>query len=111
MAFSDELVLQGWERARAFADEDPSVWRLDECDAWMRCEHYGRENSEFGWKVEATSVGGPQSIENLRAFNMGNAFDRAQANARCCPQADRADQHPWEHSSGPRNRGVGPHHP
>ncbi|HEY0918260.1 hypothetical protein [Devosia sp.] len=111
MAFSEKLVQEAWERARASADQDPSVWRLDECGAWMRREHYGRENSEFGWKVEITSAGGPETIENLRAFNMGNAFDRAQGSAKCCVLADRVDQHPWEHASAPRNRDVGPHHP
>jgi len=106
MAFSDEVVQQVWERARASADQDAAVWRQDQCGAWMRREHYGRDNSEFGWKVESTTAGGPETTGNLGAFNMANSFDRAQGRARCRMVSDRADQHPWEHASGPRNRGV-----
>ncbi len=100
MAFSEELVHEVWERAKASADQDPSsVWRLDECGAWMRREHYGRENSEFGWKVEVTSAGGPETIENLRAFNMAthSTAPRGAPSAACSPTA-------WISSLGARER-------
>ncbi|MFZ5510388.1 MAG: hypothetical protein ACOZCP_10050 [Pseudomonadota bacterium] len=109
MALREEIVQQVWEHARVAAGQDPALWRVDECGAWINRLHYGRQDSEFGWKIENTSAGGPDTMENLRAFNVGNGFDRSQGQARCRVVADRSGQSPWEQASGPHNKGVGGH--
>ncbi len=109
MTLREEIVQQVWEHARVAAGQDPVLWRLDECGAWINRHHYGRKDSEFGWKIENTSAGGADTMENLRAFNVGNGFDRSQGRAHCRVVADRSGQSPWEQASGPHNKDVGGH--
>jgi hypothetical protein len=50
--WSEEQVESAWRRGRVLAQADASVWRQDACGAWMRRGHFGREDSEFGSKIE-----------------------------------------------------------
>ncbi len=106
MSFSDKLIQQVWEKARATFDQNSVTWRQDECGAWIRREHYGNVQSEYGWKIENVSAGGPAILENLRAFHQQNSFDRANAKAKCHVTADRAGLEPGEHVVQPRNRSI-----
>ena len=53
IVFSKELIQKIREqKSRAVSDQNPNLWRKDESGAWVRREHYGRRDSEFGWEIE-----------------------------------------------------------
>lgn len=104
MAHSEEVIRQVWEKARGMTELSPELWRRDECGAWIRRDHYGQTRSDFGWKIENVSVGGPDTVENLRAFHHANSYDRAGRHARCRVTADQTDIPVTGHVREPRNR-------
>ncbi len=104
MAFSDEMIQQVWEKGRGTFDQDSSIWRQDECGAWMKREHYGNQHSDYGWKIENVSIGGPDIVQNLRPFHCQNTFDKANHRAKCHVTADRTALEASEHVKEPRNR-------
>ena len=107
MAFSKEMVQQVWEQGRGTQDQDPTLWRKDECGAWMRREHYDSAHSEYGWKIENVSPGGPETLENLRPFHRENSFDRGAQHPRCQVTADQKKVDTREHIvDRPRNAAV-----
>lgn len=108
MGYSKDTVQNVWEKARVIAEQDPAVWRKDECGAWIRREHYQRENSEFGWIIANVSAGGPNELHNLRPFHHENSFDAGPGQPKCRVTADQKRIDPHEHlASSPRNRRVG----
>lgn len=105
MVFSDELIEKVWQKARATSKLSSETWRQDECGAWMRRDHYGLDRSEFSWKIENISLGGPDTLENLRPFHRANLYDHANRRATCHITADLADVPAVEQVMGePRNR-------
>jgi len=106
MPFNKEVVASVWQHARVMSDLDPEGWRQDQCGAWIRREHYGREDSEFGWKIVNVSVGGPDTVENLRPLHHSNGYDRAGQRAHCKVRADQANTQGTSRIREPRNRAV-----
>ena len=104
MPFSKETIEKVWLHARAATELDPEVWRKDECGAWIRREHYGREDSEFGWNIVNVSAGEPDALENLRPMHHANRYDRANRRARCKVKADQAGLPATGRVREPRNR-------
>lgn len=103
----DERIVQGvWEKARAVDGKDPTEWRKDECGAWIRHDHYDSKQSEFGWKIENVSPGGPDTVENLRPFQRDNSFDIAEDKPHCRITADREDIPPTASIDSPQNKAV-----
>lgn len=108
MSYSKDTVQSVWEKARVMAEQDPAVWRKDECGAWIKREHYQHESSEFGWIIANVSPGGSSETHNLRPFHRENSFDIGAAQAKCRVTADQTGIDPHEHlTSTPRNRRVG----
>lgn len=89
MPYDKETIDQVWQHGRVMTDLDPALWRRDECGAWMRREHYGRESSEFGWRIVNVSLGGPDTAENLRPLQHANRYDRGERRAHCKVTADQ----------------------
>lgn len=106
MKFSEELVQQVWEKARGNFDVDSGLWREDECGAWISRNQYGHQNSDFGWRIENVSAGGPDILENLRAFHHGNSFDRTSVHPKCHVTADRTGLASSERTFQPRNKNI-----
>jgi len=106
MSFAKEIVQQVWEKGRGTQDQEASMWRKDECGAWMKHDHYENAHSEYGWRIENVSVGLADVVDNLRPFQRQNAFDRANGRAKCHVTADRTELEPTEHIDQPRNRAV-----
>lgn len=104
MTFSDEIVQAVWEKGRGTVDQEATIWRKDECGAWMMREHYGYVNSEYGWQIANVSPGGPDNLENLRPFHLKNGFDRNAHKVRCQVTADREDIQPTAQVGTPHNR-------
>ena len=101
-----ELAQAVWAHGRVMPEADAAHWRQDACGAWMRREHLGREDSEFGWKMERVSVGGPDSPGNLRPFNLRNHYDLANGRQQCRLTADRSNVPAEKYASPPRNRQI-----
>ena len=106
MAFSEELIEQVWQKARAMADRDPEQWRQDECGAWLSREAYQQEQSDYGWKIVNVSLGGPDSVDNLRPLHCKNAFNYPASKAHCHTTADREGLQPTAHVGQPVNKGL-----
>jgi hypothetical protein len=106
MEYSEQLIQQVWEEARANADINADLWREDECGAWINRRHYDDTDSDFGWKIVNVSAGGPDTPENLRVFHHRNAYDTGGQHAKCHVTADRTGLATFEHTSQLRNRSV-----
>lgn len=104
MAYSEELVQQIWEKARVLPSHDASEWRQDECGAWLRRDAYHHAQSEYGWVIVNTSLGGEEVVENLRPLHCDNAFDRANDKAHCHVTADRSGLQPTGTVDHPKNK-------
>src|SRR3972149_859114 len=104
LPLNEELIQQVWLKARGTRELAPDTWRKDECGAWIRREHYGQEHSEFGWKIENVSLGGPDCLENLRPFHHANTYDHANRRAKRRVIADQTGMPVTEHIREPRNR-------
>jgi hypothetical protein len=104
MELSGELIQRIWEKARGMTELSSELWRKDECGAWIKRDQYGHTHSEFGWKVENVSPGGPEVLENLRPFHHANGYDRAGRHEKCHVTADQASVPVTGHLREPRNR-------
>lgn len=104
MAYSESLVQQVWERARAYSEIDSGMWREDECGAWICRDHYGRDDSEFGWKIVNISAGAGDGAENLRPLHHSNSYDVANRKHQRHVVADRTAMPVFEHNFEPKNR-------
>lgn len=106
MEFNDETVQGVWEKGRATNDKDSNEWRKDECGAWIRCDLYGNQASEFGWKIENVAPGKPHALENLRPYQHENSFDKATGQPHCRVMADREGLPPTASIDRPRNKSA-----
>jgi hypothetical protein len=106
MNFERDQIESTWEHGRTMPEVDPAVWRQDACGAWIRRDQFGREGSEFGWKIENVANGGPATAAVLRPFHCRNGFDAANRKPHCMIKADRAGVPSGEFAAPPRNRAV-----
>lgn len=106
MNFERDQIEAAWEHGRTLPEADPSVWRQDGCGAWIRRDQFGREQSEFGWKIENVAGGGPGTAAVLRPFHCRNRFDAANHKPHCAVRADRSGVPPGEFAGPPRNRAI-----
>jgi hypothetical protein len=104
MVISQETIEEVWRKARGVTEQNAEVWRKDECGAWMKRDHYGQAHSEFGWKIENISSGGPDILENLRPFHCANTYDHANGRAKCRFTTDQTAVPVQGHIREPRNR-------
>ena len=101
----DPLLIEAvWTHGRVMPEADAAHWRQDTCGAWIRREHFEREDSDFGWRMARVSPGGADSAENLRPFNLANDYDIADGRPHCRLTADRANVPAEKYAAPPRNR-------
>jgi hypothetical protein len=106
MNFEAGQIEIAWEHGRTVAEADPAVWRQDACGAWIRRDQFGREGSEFGWKIENVADAVPGTPAVPRPFHCRNRFDAANRKTHCMIKADRAGIPSGEFAAPPRNRAV-----
>lgn len=106
MKYSEQFIQQVWEKGRASGEIDSSLWREDECGAWMNRQDYGKTGSDFGWKIVNITPGAPDKPENLRPFHHANGYDLASSQALRHVTADRTGIATFEHTFDPRNRKI-----
>lgn len=90
MAFNEELVQAVWEqKSRVVPEQDPNIWRKDECGAWVRRDHYQNRDSEFGWNIDYITPGGLEEPANLRVLQWKNYVAGGVGRVVCKITADR----------------------
>ncbi|MCJ8289265.1 MAG: HNH endonuclease [Crocinitomicaceae bacterium] len=66
------LKNQVWAKGKIIRGHDSSVWRKDQCDAWIKYSEYGNRKSQFGWEIDHISPGGKTILSNLRPLQWRN---------------------------------------
>ena len=72
--YSEEKLLEIWNKQRIPIEKYKDKYRKDACNAWIIWEEYGKQ-TEFGWEVDhilPEVKGGTKDIDNLRAFHWEN---------------------------------------
>ena len=72
MSFDDDTIRQVWEKGRAVSNNDPNVWRKDECGAWIRRTEHGNRDSQYGWEIDHIDPEGGDELANLRPLQWEN---------------------------------------
>lgn len=75
MAFSEAEISAVWAKGQIVANNDPNLWRMDECGAWISRGAYGNRNSQYGWEIDhitPVSRGGGDELSNLRPLQWQN---------------------------------------
>lgn len=106
MGFSDQVIQQIWEKARAMADRDSSKWRHDQCGAWIKRDAYEQEHSDYGWAIRNMTLGESKKLEDMHPFHCQNAYDLASGKPQCNVIADRTGIQPTQKIDHPRNKSV-----
>lgn len=81
---------QVWAKGRIASGNDPQVWRLDECGAWIRRGEYGNRNSMYGWEVDhivSVDHGGTDAPSNLRPLQWQNNAAKGAGRLSCAVKA------------------------
>lgn len=100
----ERIVDQVWQHGRVIPDADAAVWRQDACGAWMMRDHFGRFDSEFGWKIEKVAPAPEHKTGLLRPFNWRNDYDIARRQAQCASTAEPKSLAAQRLSAPPRNK-------
>jgi hypothetical protein len=69
------VKLRIWQKAKIIPGVDSSIWRKDECNAWIFFDGYGNRTSDFGWEIDhirPVSKGGSNELGNLRPLQWEN---------------------------------------
>jgi len=98
------LVAEVWEHGRVMPEADAATWRQDDCGAWILRDHFGDEESEFGWKIERVCLEGQGKGARLRPFHCRNSYDLANGRAHCGITADRTHVPAERQAAPPRNK-------
>lgn len=86
MSFSEQTILQVWQKGKIVAGYDPDKFRKDKCDAWIAKEQYGNRNHNLGWEIDhiiSPSNGGSDNISNLRPLQWENNVAKKEGRLDC----------------------------
>jgi hypothetical protein len=67
MSFSEEVIQKVWEKGTVIQNNDPNVWRKDQCGAWINRSVRGdtARDSMYGWEIHHVNPNGGDDISNL----------------------------------------------
>ncbi len=86
MRFSEETIWQVWGKGSVIGANDPVLWRMDMCGAWIYRSYYEKKDSEYGWEIahiKPLSEGGTNKISNLIPIHCGNATRKKDGTFDC----------------------------
>ena len=84
MSYSEEDIQAVWEKGRIVSNNDPNVWRKDECNAWIKRTEYGNRDSQYGWEIDHIDPKGSDDIENLRPLQWENNVATSDSGKLTC---------------------------
>ena len=91
MVYGNEVVQCVWEKGRIVPDDDPEVWRKDECGAWIQRSMYADRTSQYGWEIDHLSPGGSEDISNLSPLQWKNSRGKGDGRLICRVTAHGVD--------------------
>ena len=80
---SKEFLDAVWAKGTVVSGNDPTVWRKDQCGAWIRRSLHGNCYNQYGWEVDRISPGGPYTIGNCRPLQWRNNRDKGDGRLKC----------------------------
>jgi len=86
MAFTEQEISAVWAKGKIVSNNDPNVWRKDECDAWIKRSEYGNRNSTYGWEIDhikPKDQGGSDNLSNLRPLQWENNAAKSSGRLVC----------------------------
>lgn len=83
MSFTSDIIQEVWEKAQIVSDNDPNVWRKDQCGAWIGRGFYGNRNSQYGWEIDHISPGDEDDLSNLRPLQWENNTSKSDERLTC----------------------------
>ena len=87
MSFTEDTIQKVWEKGTVVPNNDPKIWRKDQCGAWIGRNQYGNRNSQYGWEIDhikPESEGGGGEVSNLRPLQWENNASK-QGGRLTCP--------------------------
>lgn len=84
--WTDEQVLAVWGKGTVDPNNDPAVWRKDQCGAWMGFGYHNDRDSEYGWEIDhitPVADGGTDALSNLRPLQWKNNANRQDGRLTC----------------------------
>ncbi len=89
MPFTSQQIEIVWQKAAIVPGNDPSIFRKDVCEAWIKKADYGNRDSIYGWEVDHIIPGGGDIISNLQPLHWENNVAKGDGNLRCVITSDR----------------------
>lgn len=83
MTFSEDIVQKVWEKGQIVSENNPNVWRKDECEAWIHRASHGNRDSVYGWEVDHINPNGGDDISNLRPLQWINNAEKSEGRLTC----------------------------
>ena len=84
MSFSDEKIQQVWEKGKVASNNNPNIYRKDECGAWINRAAYGKRDSQYGWEIDHINPNGGDDLSNLRPLQWENNLDKSDKKRLTC---------------------------
>ena len=86
MSFSDAIIQAVWKKGEIVTNNDPDVYRKDQCGAWIARTAYGNRDSQYGWEIDhitPKSKGGGDELSNLRPLQWENNVSKQEGRLTC----------------------------
>ena len=90
MAWTEQQIEAVWRKGRAVPGNDPNVWRIDACGAWMRRSSHGDRGSQYGWEIDHIRPNGGDHISNLQPLQWQNNAAKSDDRLVCVVTASGA---------------------
>lgn len=83
MEYSEIIIQRIWKKGKIVSTHKSSLWRKDDCGAWMKRDEFGNRDSEYGWEIDDISPGGPDALCNVRPLQWQNYVDKMSGLLKC----------------------------
>lgn len=94
MGFDDKTIAEVWKKGKVAGTNDATVWRMDDCGAWIKRDQYGNRNSQYGWEIDhitSKDHGGTDELSNLRPLQWENNVSKSAGRLKCAKIANGKD--------------------